>query len=189
MPDTPPPSTGRRTSRISAEGGAAAGTGRRPPRLLGAPATMRARGRGGSLLAGSEVDLCLKDPRLPGRRRRNRRRADAHPGLDGRRPHGRGAPCRLDPARRAAVPRLRLPDLAPAEQLRPRRAGRHHGRRPVNPVGLHLADHPPSGNRPPRWSTRRGRRPVRLGDSASNPGFGRLNTYGIRPIQKVVGSV
>jgi hypothetical protein len=119
--------------------------------FLGVPATMRCPRTWWLLLARSEVDLCLKDPRLPGRRRRDRRPTSAHPGLDGRRPHGRRAPCRLDPARRAAVPRPRLPDLAPAEQLRPRRAGRHHGRPRGKPGWI---DHLPSGNRPTRWSRR-----------------------------------
>lgn len=88
---------------------------------------------GESRKAGSEVDLCLKDPDFPvdvavtaDLRTLTRvwmgdvpMAAALHAGsirLEGR------------------APRPRLPDLAPAEQLCPRRAGRHRGSRAVNPV-------------------------------------------------------
>jgi energy-coupling factor transporter ATP-binding protein EcfA2 len=152
----PPP--GRR-------GRAAAGTGVVRLDFRGAPAAMRCPRTWWLLLARSEVDLCLKDPGFP---------VDVVMTADLRTLTrvwmGDPWPRRSVPARstrRAAVPRPRLPDLAPAEQLRPRRAGRHHGRRPVNAVESHLADHLPSGNRPPRWSTRRGRRPVRARKTTS----------------------
>jgi hypothetical protein len=100
---------------------------------------------------GSGVDLerahtskgLPEGPRLPGRRRRDRRPADAHPGLDGRRPHW---PQRSVPARSGSKGRRSAPSrLGFSEQLRPRRAGRHHGRSAVNAVDHTLPTTCPAG--------------------------------------------
>jgi hypothetical protein len=71
-------------------------------------------------------------PRLPGRRRRDRRPVGRSPGSGWATSPW---PRRSVPARSGSKGRRpsrpRLPDMAPAEQLCPRRAGRHHGRRAV----------------------------------------------------------